>query len=149
MLKIPSLFAAWLFWTFHTKSHNMKALVILSHSWSPFLTLTCMYENKWTFVALCKYLSHLTLHYKVWSTNISKYELLNPISWFRSNHHFCFSKIWQHFNTILLWNICHTSCQATKHSDWMPIKFYVLGPSTVGGDWFVPTISTIFYTNYL
>ncbi len=31
-LKLPSLFAAWLFWTFHTISHNMKALVILSHS---------------------------------------------------------------------------------------------------------------------
>ncbi len=38
-LKLPSLFDAWLFWTFHTKSHNMKALVILSHSWSPFLPL--------------------------------------------------------------------------------------------------------------
>ncbi len=29
MLKLPSLFAAWLFWTFHNKSHNIKALVIL------------------------------------------------------------------------------------------------------------------------
>ncbi len=28
-LKLPSLFVAWLFWTFHNKSHNMKALVIL------------------------------------------------------------------------------------------------------------------------
>ncbi len=34
-LKLPSLFAAWFFWTIHNKSHNMKALVILSHSWSP------------------------------------------------------------------------------------------------------------------
>ncbi len=40
-LKLPSLFTAWLFWTFHNKSHNMKALVILSHSWSQFLPLTC------------------------------------------------------------------------------------------------------------
>ncbi len=45
MLKLPSLFAAWLFWTFHTKSHNMKALVILSHSWSSFLPLTCLHRT--------------------------------------------------------------------------------------------------------
>ncbi len=30
-LKLPSLFAARFFWTFHNKLHNMKALVILSH----------------------------------------------------------------------------------------------------------------------
>ncbi len=42
VLKLPSLFAAWLIWIFHTKSHNMKALVILSHSWSPFLPPTCL-----------------------------------------------------------------------------------------------------------
>ncbi len=30
-LKLPSLFAARLFWTFHNKLHNIKALVILSH----------------------------------------------------------------------------------------------------------------------
>ncbi len=36
-LKLPSLFAAWLFWTFHNKSHNMKAFVILNHSWLPLL----------------------------------------------------------------------------------------------------------------
>ncbi len=52
-LKLPSLFAAWPFWTFHTKSHNMKVLVILSHSWSPFLSLTCFYGKKVTFVGLC------------------------------------------------------------------------------------------------
>ncbi len=52
-LKLPSLFAAWLFRTFHTKSHNMKALVILSHSWSPCLPLTCLYRKQWTFVSLC------------------------------------------------------------------------------------------------
>ncbi len=43
LLKRPSLFAVWLFWTFHTKSYNKKALVILNHSWSPFLLLTCLY----------------------------------------------------------------------------------------------------------
>ncbi len=43
--KLPSLFAAWLFLTVHTKSHNMKAFVILSHSWSPFLSLTYLYEK--------------------------------------------------------------------------------------------------------
>ncbi len=51
-LKLPSLFIAWLFWTFHTKANNMKALIILSHSWSPFLSLTCLY-GKWGFVGLC------------------------------------------------------------------------------------------------
>ncbi len=51
-LKLPSLFVVWLFWTFHSKSHNMKALVILSHSWSPFLPLTYLYGKKWTFVGL-------------------------------------------------------------------------------------------------
>ncbi len=38
ILKLHShLFAVWLFRTFHNKSHNMKALIILNHSWSPFL----------------------------------------------------------------------------------------------------------------
>ncbi len=41
-LKLPSLFAAWPFWTFHTKSHNIKALVTLSNSWSAFLPLVHM-----------------------------------------------------------------------------------------------------------
>ncbi len=44
-LKLPSLFAAWPFWTFHNKSHYMKALVILSHSWPPFLPLTFLMEQ--------------------------------------------------------------------------------------------------------
>ncbi len=52
-LKLPSLFAAWLFLTFHNKLNNMKALVILSHSWSPLFSLTCLYGKKWTFVELC------------------------------------------------------------------------------------------------
>ncbi len=51
-LKLPSLFAAWLFWTFHTKSHTMKALVFLSHSWSPILPLVYM-EKKWNCMGLC------------------------------------------------------------------------------------------------
>ncbi len=41
------------FLNFHTKSHHMKALVILSHPWSPFLPLTCLNGKKWTFVDLC------------------------------------------------------------------------------------------------
>ncbi len=44
-LLLPSLFDAWLFWTFHDKSHNMKALVILNHSCWPFLPLTCLHEK--------------------------------------------------------------------------------------------------------
>ncbi len=51
-LKLPSLFTAWRFWIFHNKSHNMKALVILSHSWWPFLPLICLY-GKITFVGIC------------------------------------------------------------------------------------------------
>ncbi len=47
------MFAAWLFWTFYTKSHNMKAWVILSHSWSPFLPLTCLYEKTNFCAGLC------------------------------------------------------------------------------------------------
>ncbi len=43
-LKLPSLFTAWLFWTFYIKSHNMKAL---SHSWSPFLPLIPTYSFIW------------------------------------------------------------------------------------------------------
>ncbi len=30
------MITAWFFLTFSNKSHNMKALIILSHSWSPF-----------------------------------------------------------------------------------------------------------------
>ncbi len=52
-LNLPSLLTAWHFWTFHNKSHNMKALVILSHSWWPILPLTFLYVNKWTFAGLC------------------------------------------------------------------------------------------------
>ncbi len=44
-LKLPSLFTGSLFETFHNKSHNLKALVILSHSWSPFLLLIFLYGN--------------------------------------------------------------------------------------------------------
>ncbi len=57
-LKLPSLLAAWLFWTFHTISHNMKALVILSHSWSPFLPPTCLYGKMNFYGSLCSLLGH-------------------------------------------------------------------------------------------
>ncbi len=57
-LKLPSLFVAWLFWTFHNKSHNMKALVILSHSWSPFLLLTCLYEKNYFCGSPCDLLEY-------------------------------------------------------------------------------------------
>ncbi len=46
LLKCPSLFAALSFWTFQNKSHNIKALVILSQSWSPFFPLTYLYGEK-------------------------------------------------------------------------------------------------------
>ncbi len=32
-------------WIFQNKSHNMKALVVLSPSWPPFLTFTCLYRE--------------------------------------------------------------------------------------------------------
>ncbi len=51
-LKLPSLFTVWLFRTFHSKSHNMKALVILSHSWSPFLSTYLFIWKQWTFVVI-------------------------------------------------------------------------------------------------
>ncbi len=57
-LKLPSLFTAWRFWTFHTKSHNMKALVILSHWWSPFLPLTCLYGKMNFCGSLCGLLDY-------------------------------------------------------------------------------------------
>ncbi len=41
------------FKNFHIRSNNMKVLVILSYSWSPFLPLTCLYGKKSTFVGLC------------------------------------------------------------------------------------------------
>ncbi len=51
MLKLPPLFAAWRFWTFQNKSHNMKALVILSQSL--FLPLTCLYgKNELLWVSM-------------------------------------------------------------------------------------------------
>ncbi len=53
LLKLSFLFTAWLFWTFHTKSHNMNQLVILSHSWSQFLPLSCLYGNNTFFIGLC------------------------------------------------------------------------------------------------
>ncbi len=46
MLNLPSLFATRLFWTFHNKLHNMKALVILNHHDHHFShLLTCFYKK--------------------------------------------------------------------------------------------------------
>ncbi len=54
LLKPPSLFAAWLFWTFHTKSQNMKALVdiILCHFFF------FLHSNVTTFFYSKKYILH-------------------------------------------------------------------------------------------
>ncbi len=58
-LKHPSLFAALLFWTYHNKSHNMNALVILSHSWSPFFSHLLVYMEKISFCgSLCSLLEY-------------------------------------------------------------------------------------------
>ncbi len=38
---------------YHNKSDNMKVLVILNHSWSPYVPLSCLYGKKWNFVGLC------------------------------------------------------------------------------------------------
>ncbi len=47
------------FWTFHNKSHNMKALVILSHLWSPYLPLSCLCMEKMNFCgSLCSLLEY-------------------------------------------------------------------------------------------
>ncbi len=43
----------------HTKSHNMKALAILSYSWSPFLPLTCLYGK----MNFCGYLCGLLYYF--------------------------------------------------------------------------------------
>ncbi len=47
-LKLPSLLAAWLFWTFHTKSHNRTALVIHDHH----LSHLFIYMGKMNFCGL-------------------------------------------------------------------------------------------------
>ncbi len=41
---------------FSNESHNMKAMIILSHSWSPFLLLTYLYgENKLLWGTVCPF----------------------------------------------------------------------------------------------
>ncbi len=45
-LKLPSLFVARHFWTFHNKLHNMKALVILSHHDHHFYHLLVFMKKK-------------------------------------------------------------------------------------------------------
>ncbi len=49
-LKLPSLFAARLFWTFHNKLHNMKTLIILSHHDNNFSHLF-VFMKKYPFVS--------------------------------------------------------------------------------------------------
>ncbi len=46
VLKLPSLFAARFFWTFHNKLHNMKTLVILSHHGHHFSHLLVFMKKK-------------------------------------------------------------------------------------------------------
>ncbi len=73
-LKLPSLFATWLFLTFHNKLHIMKALVILHHSWSPFLPLTCLYgKNELLWVSVW--------HSIVFSLEKTPPRLLMQITW--------------------------------------------------------------------
>ncbi len=77
-LKLPSPFAAWPFWTCHKKSHNMKAVVILNHSWSPFLPLTSYYGKQRTFVGLCA---------DFWSIFLrKKLPLDHPCKWYDHDH---------------------------------------------------------------
>ncbi len=58
-LKLPSLFITWFLKTVHNKSHNMKALVTLNHSWSPFLPLICSYGKNMNFCGfLCGLLEY-------------------------------------------------------------------------------------------
>ncbi len=74
MARQLSLLAAWHFWTFHNKLHNMKALVFLSHSWLPFLPLACLYrkhELLWVSVGLSE----------VFSREKTSLRLLMQITW--------------------------------------------------------------------
>ncbi len=58
LLKLPSLLAAWFFWTYQNKSHDIKILVDLIHSWSQFLTLTCLYGKMNFWRVLCVFLKY-------------------------------------------------------------------------------------------
>ncbi len=54
-LKLPSLFAAWLFRTFHNKSHNKKSFVIHSKTFVITISPTYLFLwKKWTFVGPCE-----------------------------------------------------------------------------------------------
>ncbi len=55
ILKLPSLFAAWFFWTFYNQSHNMKALVMHDHHFS---NLFILKKNNF-YVSLCSFLDYL------------------------------------------------------------------------------------------
>ncbi len=58
LFNLPSLFAAWCFWTFHNKSHNMKnwsSWVIHDHHFSHVL----VYMNKMNFYgSMCAFLEY-------------------------------------------------------------------------------------------
>ncbi len=93
-LKLHSLFAAWLFWTFHTKSHNVKALVILCHSWSSFHPLTCWYgKNELLWVS-------------VWPSGVLSWGKTPP----RLPMHITWA--WPPVNTILSW---HDYCKTKEN----------------------------------
>ncbi len=51
-VKLPSLFAARLFWTFHNKLHNMKALAILSHHYQHFSHLLVFMKKNFLWVPM-------------------------------------------------------------------------------------------------
>ncbi len=77
-LKLPSLFASWFFWTFHNKSHNMEALVILKYWWSLFLPFTCLYGKELTLWVSLRLFGVFNLE-----KNLS---INNPDKWHDSDH---------------------------------------------------------------
>ncbi len=105
-LKLSSLFAAWLFKTFHNKSHNMKALVILSLSWSPFLPLVYM-KNLNFCGSLCALLEYfLENHHshlgwegftELFLSNIMKYGK-NYVEWKTSIQGMSLSDFWDYLS---------------------------------------------------
>ncbi len=75
------------FLNFQNKSHNIKALVVLSHSWSPFLTL--VYTEKMNFCgALCALLEYFCK------------KILSQINSFKRTH-----LGWDSFTELFLSNI--------------------------------------------
>ncbi len=61
-LKLSSLFAAWFFWIFIINHILYESICHTSHSWSPFLPLTCLYkdnEHLWVHVSLSRVFSRM------------------------------------------------------------------------------------------